>query len=664
MSQRKRRKKSFYSEEQNDDYETETLVGTIRMHPRGFGFVTNDKIPHDVFIPKHLTDNAVDGDLVEISLKRDYDREKGPEGRILSVIRRGRTHVAGIISNVEGAILTYVPILGPNRSVIVHLPKKHTLSLGDRVLLKVQEWGDIKNPTICTYEKTIGHINDASCDVPAAIEEYELPKTFSPAVIKNAKAFGHEVKKSDLNGRVDLTHLDSFTIDPETAKDYDDALSIEEDHKGHLHLGVHIADVAHYVKPHTPLDREAEQRCNSTYFPGACLPMLPEELSNQLCSLKEKVIRLTATVAMEFDAKGNLVKSQIYRSYIKSRKRFTYGEAKQVLDGKKKDPLFPKLTLMVNLCNLLKKKRAQRGSIDFALPELIILIDPHGEPTGTHIEEYDITHQLVEEFMLKANETVAKFLSDAGKPLIYRIHEEPSEENKEDFFAIARSLGFDLPNNPTQKDLQNLFKQARKTRFSQQLAVSFIRSLKLAYYSPTNVGHFGLALEHYCHFTSPIRRYSDLITQRILFDGEQTEKQLTKIAVKCSEKERISFRAESSVKILKKLRLLKKWHKEDPDRVFSAVITRIKPFGIHFETKELFLEGFLHISELEDDFFIYEPSTPLLRGQYTSKRHLIGEEIFVQLLDIDFIHLDSKWKLFSQYLSKKRKIQKKRPRQS
>lgn len=659
MPRKKHKKKSPLSKEKSDDYEPKTLVGIIRMHPKGFGFVTNDQLPHDVFIPKHLTDNAVDGDTVEISLKLDYNQEKGPEGRILSVVRRGRTHLAGIISHIEGAILAHVPLLGPNRSVVVQSPKQQKLSIGDRVLIKVHEWGDTKNPTICSFVKILGNIQDPSCDIIAAMEEYDLEKSFSQPALKDAKLFGTEVKKTDIKDRVDLTHLECFTIDPQTSKDFDDALSISQDSKGHFHLGVHIADVAHYVSINSPLDKEAQKRCNSTYFPGYCLPMLPEELSNRLCSLEEKVLRLTATVSMEFDKKGALIHSQIFRSYIKSKKRFTYEEAKKVLDKKKKSPHFKSLKLMVKLCQLLKKDRFQRGSIDFALPELVLLVDEKGEPVETRIEEYDITHQLVEEFMLKANETVAKYLSDTGKPLIFRIHEEPSVDSKEDFFAIARSLGFALPHKPTQKDLQKLFTEARKTRFSQQLAVSFIRSLKLAYYSPANVGHFGLALDHYCHFTSPIRRYSDLVTQRILFDGEQTEKELTQIAMKCSEKERISFRAETSVKILKKLRLLKRWHKNDPKRVFYATITRIKPYGIHFEIKDLLLEGFLHVSELEDDFFRYEPSVPLLKGQYTGKRHQIGEEIDVILLEIDLIHLDAKWKLSSKFSLKKKTISKK-----
>ena len=224
--------------------------------------------------------------------------------------------------------------------------------------------------------------------------------------------------------------------------------------------------------------------------------------------------------------------------------------------------------------------------------------------SGVKKIEYDITHQLVEEFMLKANEIVAKTLHDRGKPLIFRVHEEPGKENFEDFCHFARSLGFSLPQKPSDTDLQTLFDQAKKTSFSQQLSVAFIRSMKLAQYSPENQGHFGLALEHYCHFTSPIRRYSDLVVQRLLFDEEPEDLDLSQIALKCSEQERVSFRAESSVKMLKKLRLLQHYLSEDPHRKYEAFITRIKPFGLYFELADLGLEGFLHISELENDYFI------------------------------------------------------------
>jgi ribonuclease R len=633
----------------------ELISGVLRMHMKGFGFVIPDnpsECPKDIFIPKHLTDNAVDGDHVEVVLNLETLSDKGPEGRIVSVLKRARKHLAGTIYqvNANGDIMAYVPILGISKPVIVLAQAENLLKIGDRVILNVLEWGSTeREPTTCELSYVIGNIADPSFDASAAVEEFDLHSVFPKTAVEQAKAYGKKVSVKELKKRVNLSKEECFTIDPDTAKDFDDALTLKRDRKGNYHLGVHIADVAHYVPPDSPLDKEAVQRANSTYLPGACIPMLPEELSNELCSLKPNEIRLTISVLMDFDKNGTLLKQEVVRSYIKSKKRFTYFEAKDVLDGKKKSPHAKTLKLMVNLCHLLKKKRYERGSIDFALPEIVIVTNEKGQPQGIKKIEYDITHQLVEEFMLKANEAVALELNRRGKRLIYRVHEMPQEENFEDFFQFARTLGFKVPSKPSPSDLQALFEEAKKSPFFQQLSVAFIRSMRLAQYSPENVGHFGLALEHYCHFTSPIRRYSDLIIERLLFDEEPEGIDLEKIAQHCSEQERISFRAEMSVKALKKLRLLQKYFDEDPHREYRAIVTKIKPFGLFFELEDLMFEGFLHISELENDYFVFDEKRSLLYGRSTGKIHKLGEQIKVRLARVDLILLESNWMLSSHF---------------
>jgi ribonuclease R len=634
------------------------LIGTLRLHHRGFGFVIPDhktEHPDDIFIPKHLTDNAVDGDRVEVCVSPNVS-EKGPEGKILSVLERGRSHLAGIIYEIsgDGSYLVHSPLLGASKRVIAKPGTLPPLQKGDRIIMKAISWGDQTAPTIGEVSHCLGNILDPACDIPSAIEEFELRGLFPQSVVAEASQFGTETKKSDLKGRLNLTKTTTVTIDPETARDFDDALSISKDRKGHYHLNVHIADVAHYVKPGSALDAEAVQRCNSTYFPGACVPMLPEELSNNLCSLKPDVIRLTQSVLMEFDKSGSLVNYSIERTYIKSCKRFSYEEAFEVLQEKKKSPLLKHLQLMVELCGLLKKKRNDRGSIDFALPELMVVVDAQGKPTGTKWIEYDITHQMVEEFMLKANEIVSTHLDRLGKPQLFRVHEEPAEENMRDFLQLARSFGFMVPETPTKQDLQKLFEEAKKSPYATQLCVGFIRSMKLAIYSPENVGHYGLSLEHYCHFTSPIRRYSDLIIQRQLFEEEVPLSSLEEIALRCSDQERVSFRAEMSVKTLKKLRLIKGQIDEDPSRHYKALITKIKPFGVYFELKELFLEGFLHISELEDDYFIYQQTAGQLFGKFSGKKHYVGEEITVSVVNLNLITQEMQWELAVRNKRKKK----------
>lgn len=622
--------------------------GIIRMHPRGFGFVQVDDaapLAQDIFIPKNLTKNAVDGDSVEVLVNQESVSEKGPEGKVVSILSRSRTHMAGIIRQVDhgGWFVAHVPLLGQQQRVVVEPCKKHPLKIGDRIVMEVIDWGSKETETGCRFTRHLGHISDPSSDISAAIEEFELRSSFPPDVIKEAEKIGRQVSSSDIKAREDLRHLTTFTIDPDTAKDFDDALSLTKDSDGFYHLGVHIADVSHYVKPGTALDSEARIRCNSTYFPGLCVPMLPGVLSENLCSLKANVNRLTVSVLVKLDSTGAVVDHRITRSVIKSEKRFTYKEAKKVLDGSKVSKHLPTLKLMVELCNLLKKKRYERGSIEFSLPELVILVDEKGAPYQTDYITYDITHQMVEEFMLKANEIVAWDLADKGKNLTYRIHDIPAEENLRDFALLAAAFGFRVPDVPSPQDLQKLFKEANQTTHSSYLATSYIRRMRLAAYSAENIGHYGLSLTHYCHFTSPIRRYVDLVVHRILFGESDDLLAIQQVAQQCSEQERISSKAESTVVLLKKLRLLQQMHEQDPYREYPAVITKVKNFGVYFEISDLLLEGFIHISELGDDYFVYEEPKMRLRGTRGSTFYAPGDQLTVMLQEVNMVYQETKW---------------------
>ena len=628
---------------------TNTVSGIMRMHPRGFGFLHPDDCvqnPQDVFVPKHLTQNAVDGDRVEVLLADGPASDKGPEGRVSAILERSRTHIAGIIrsADAESDIIAYVPLLGQSQRVLVEQGDSD-LKTGDRVVMEVLRWGSKETQTVCRASHIIGHIDDPSTDIAAAIEEFEIRAAFPKRVIDEAVRLGSRVAPTALKNRTDLRELTCVTIDPETAKDFDDALSLSKDDQGNYHLGVHIADVSYYVQPGTALDDEARLRCNSTYFPGTCVPMLPSELSDNLCSLKANVNRLTGTVFMTFDSEGTLRDYKIHRSVIKSARRFSYSEAKEVLDGVKKSPHEPLLELMVELCLLLKRQRFQRGSIEFALPDLVVIVDPEGTPQGTQVVQYDITHQMVEEFMLKANEIVAWHLTKSGSGLTYRVHEQPAEENLREFAALAAAFGFDISDKPQPSELQALFQSALTTPYGPYLAASYIRSMRLAIYSPENIGHYGLSLEHYCHFTSPIRRYVDLVVHRILFADSHPDTDLVAISSRCSEQERLSAKAENNVLLLKKLRLLKANYLEEPLRQYEAVVTRVKPFGISFEILELMIEGFLHISELDNDYFIYDEKCKCLIGRHTKASYRSGDRIFVILKAIDLVLLESVWYL-------------------
>ncbi len=634
----------------------ETLVkGLMFAHPRGFGFVT----PHvagvvkgDIFIPAHLMGGAVHGDEVEVSVTQNETgpaKSKGPEGKVITVLKRARSSVAGIIHTVvDREAWAYVPMFGTKKRVRVYLKKGQEVARGDRVILDVIEWGGEAKETVCEYTRILGNISDPSCDIPAAIEGFGLRSNFPEPVVEEAKALGTRVMQRDIAGREDLRKIECFTIDPDTAKDYDDAVSLTKDSKGHYFLGVHIADVSHYVRPGTALDAEARLRCNSTYFPGIAIPMLPGELSNNLCSLREGVNRLTVSVLIEFDPNGEMLNHRIARSVICSQKRMTYRQAKEILDGERKSKHKATLDLMVEFCYLLKRKRYERGSLEFALPDLAIIVDEQGVPQRNEVIVYDITHQLIEEFMLKANEVIAHNLNNQGLELAYRVHDEPDPENISEFVSLARAFGHILPDEPSPADFQRLFNETKEKPYHQFLTTCYIRCNRLAIYSADNIGHYGLGLSHYCHFTSPIRRYVDLVIHRSLFDFSYAKEDMDIIAQDCSEKERLSARAEAHVVLLKKLRLLQSFQQqseknEEMLQQYEAIITRIRPMGFDFEVIDFMLEGNLHVAELDGDYYIFDERSNTLRGERTGETFEVSDRIFVMLKEVDLIYLQSRW---------------------
>lgn len=634
----------------NPPHQRPSLVtGTIRMNPRGFGFVVPDDgvtYPDDIFIPRPYTQNAADGDRVEVQLSDRAPSPKGPEGKVVAIVERARSHLAGVVVRVgRHGCLAYVPLLGKDRLVRIQETQDVALQTGDRVVMDVVDWGSEAHETVCRFSRAIGPIDDPSLDVPAALEEYELRGAFPTAVVRELAKIPERIPLDEIKAREDFRTWDCVTIDPDTAQDYDDAISLKKDGKGRYHLGVHIADVSYYVRPGTALDRESQERCNSTYFPGTCVPMLPEKLSNNLCSLKPNVNRLTVSVLITCDKAGHVISYRICRGVIRSKKRFTYTEAKEILDGEKKSPHAKTLQLMVELCGHLKRLRHERGSLELAIPDSIVVVNKKGEPAGVERVEYDITHQMVEEFMLKANEIVAQHLSEKKRPVSFRIHEEPAAEDIKAFSEVAAAFGFRIPEQPTPEELQKFFDEAVTTPYGEFLAISYIRRMRLAYYSPNNIGHYGLGLEHYCHFTSPIRRYVDLVAHRAIFGEVESAETLQRISDQCSEQERISAKAESDVVLLKKLRYLQRRHEGDPYERYDAVITDVKPNGVAFEVVGLMLDGFLHVATLGDDYYVYDEKKHELKGRHTQEFFRATDSIAVMIREVDLIGRECRWML-------------------
>lgn len=626
----------------------ENYSGIFRGHKLGYGFVAslNGDFDSDIFIPKTATLQAIEGDLVEVQVTSKASK-KGWEGKVTQILERKHRFIGAIVTEVfQKKVLLLCPLLGLDKEVILPLDDQLKLHVGDRIVVQLKKAKRGQKKVEAIFESYIGNIKDPSADIEAATSEFVLRKTFPKKVLEYVDTLPNEIDPKKYPHHEDLTQLNCITIDPDTAKDFDDAISLEKSPKGHWVLGVHIADVSYFVKENSPLDHEAYLRCNSTYFPGKCLPMLPPKLSDNLCSLKPDVPRLTLSTFMTFDQEGHLIHHQIKRSIIKSQKRFTYKEVLQILEGKKSSKLKPLLEDLKSLALLLKEHRKKRGCIDMALSEAQVIVDSKGNPKGVEVIEYDITHQMIEEFMLKTNEVIAKHLSDRDIGLPYRVHHEPKPDQLKEFAALVDSYGFKLSNPPKQEELQNLFAEIKGCDYEHQLSVAFIRCMKLATYSPDNAGHYGLQLEHYCHFTSPIRRYVDLVIHRILL-GDNNRNDLTKICEQCSDQERLSAKAENSVRTLKILRLLDKENSKTKKRpIYEGVVTKIKPYGLFFEIPFLLLEGFLHISKLGRDYYLFQEKSGSIIGRDRGELIKVGQSLKVQVQNLCLLTQEIEFKRF------------------
>lgn len=634
--------KYYYYKIQSDRYlvkKPKEITGIFKSHKLGYGFVKpiSNSFDTEIFIPKSATAFAVEGDLVKVEiLNKDA---KGYDGKVLEILERKVTSIGGVVvSTVGKKAYLLCPLLGPSKEVEILIPKDMTFQPGDRLQVELLPGKSHEN-FAGKFKAYIGQITDASCDTDAAIIEFGLRREFPKRVLDEVKNLPKKIEPKTYSNREDLRKLVCFTIDPDTAKDYDDAVSLTKNNDGNYVLGVHIADVSYFVREGTALDQEALLRCNSTYFPNMCVSMLPKELADDLCSLKPNVPRLAVSTFMTLNDEGEVTSYEIKRSIIQSKERFTYEDVKLILDGKKKHKLTPEIKELEKAALILKQARRKRGCIDLALADSKIVLDKKGEPKYIKVIEYDITHQMIEEFMLKNNEVIAKHLSDKGISIPFRIHEEPKAENLSSFIQIAETMGFKLSKTPTQQEIQQIFEEVKGTHLEHQLSVHFIKCMKLAIYTPDNVGHYGLQLDYYSHFTSPIRRYVDLVLHRRVF-GESKDTNIAEIADRCSDQERISAKAESSVRSLKMLRYFKS---KDKSELYNGVVTKIKHFGIFFEIPELLYEGFIHVSNLGDDYYVFDEKKNRFKGERKKGTFQVGKNITAQVKLIDFITQEVHW---------------------
>ena len=623
----------------------ELIVGRFDMNARGFGFVIcDDPDQSDLFIAGEHTGVAMHGDRVEARLRRNSNqkgRQQGTttEGEIVRVITRANSTLVGTFQRDKrnGTVLADDPRI-PLPIVLTNKPDpKIALEPGDKVVVELDEWTQRYEPPTGRIIEVLGASDAPGVDMLSIIRKYRLPAEFPEKILAAAERFPTSVPASDTEGREDLREMMIFTIDPDDARDFDDAICVErtpENGNGWL-LGVHIADVSHYVTPGTDLDREAWERGNSTYLPDRVLPMLPERLSNGLCSLRPDEDRLTFTVWMRFDPSGKQLSASFSRSVIRSKKRLTYQEAFAVLEGNAHSPVERELLEAWDLAALLRKNRFALGSLDLDFPEVKVRVDRDGRAIAIEKVEHDRSHQLIEEFMLAANETVAREIKDRTIPSIYRIHEKPDPEKLAEYREILAVAGYKTGDLTVKGEVQKLLANLSGQPDEPVLKVGLLRSLKRATYDVRALGHYGLAKVNYTHFTSPIRRYADLVVHRVLgamIDHrpgkiQPAAKDLAVTAEHISTTERTSADAEREATKLKKLEYFSlQLDLTHPDE-FIGLISDVKSYGLVVELIEYSLTGLVHVTDLGDDYFHFDPVRRAFSGKRTGTRYEIGQSV-------------------------------------
>ncbi|MBI4838060.1 MAG: ribonuclease R [Nitrospirae bacterium] len=615
--------------------EMSLVTGFFEAHRDGYGFVLSEKQgEQDLFIPPRKTAGAMSGDRVTARIENTARKE----GSIVKVIQRGQKRIAGRFCAEKNAFY----VKPKNRKIpfdIYISPKDRAEAKnGDIVIAEITSYPTASRPPEGRVLKVLGEVAEPKLEIDMIIEEYSLTPKFPAPALNEARSFPEKI---NAHGRVDCRHLLTVTIDGETAKDFDDAISIEKTPDGFI-LYVHIADVSHYAPWDSALDIEARQRGTSVYFPHRVIPMLPKELSNNLCSLVPKADRLTVTAELHFDREGELVKKSFYPSVIHSNERMTYTSVSKILvdndlhERRKYTDIIDSFEVMDELCGLLRKKRIERGSLDFDLPEPEVLFDLQGRPEAIIKAERSLSHVIIEEFMIAANEAVASYLEDQGLPSLYRIHEKPDTSKLEELISVFNALGLRAKKTGVTA-FRSILKETKGKPEEAFLNILLLRSLKQAKYSTENTGHFGLASKSYTHFTSPIRRYPDLVVHRILKDSlknklsdkkiQHIEKLLPEIAAHSSRTERLADEAEREV-----LSAMRAWFMKDKvGDEYDGLITDVTPYGLKIQLKDFFVEGFLHVSYMADDYYNFDEKNYRLTGRNRRKTFALGQTVSVRI---------------------------------
>jgi len=626
--------------------EADLMPGRIRMNRQGVGTLQPDdpKLP-PVRVPYDGTGTALHGDhvLVRLDARRQTSvplRGNQSTGRVVRVLERARTQLVGTLQ--QGRQLLYVvpddPRIGHDISVPPPSDVGRPAAPGDKVVVELREWKSRHANPEGEVIEVLGPPDEQGVDMLSVLRQYHLPLHFPKKVLQEARTFGHEVNSAELAGRVDCRDHRVVTIDPDDAKDFDDAISLRGVEGGRWKLWVHIADVSHYVRPGSALDAEASKRGNSTYLVDRVVPMLPEALSNDLCSLKPHVDRLTKCVEFLLSAEGQVLKTQFYGAVIRSQCRYNYREALAILQHQLLDSNERMLHDANAMAQVIRRARFQAGSLELDFPENKIRLDERGRVLRIERVENDISHQLIEEFMLMANEAVAARLMALHRPAIYRIHAPPDEQRLEEYRQDVLSHHVPCGNLSNRQEVQKLLHRLKSLPVGQALKIRFLRSLMRARYAVEPLGHYGLAKKKYTHFTSPIRRYADLLVHRALFQapgqGLDTPS-LQEVARHISEMERNSDDAERDSKDVKMFAFLSAQLQSPHPPRYTALVTDVRNFGFFVDVPGLGMSGLVPLSGLSDDFYQIDSERGQLVGRRTRRVFKLGDKVEVQIAKVD-----------------------------
>ena len=646
-----RKKKDKNKKDKNKKEQPEGIQaeGTFIGHPKGFGFVEIEGQDEDIFIPESDTGTAMHQDKVRIIIRDDKKEGKRQEGVVVKVLERGMPEIVGTyqLNRDFGFVISD----NPKFSKDIFIPRKEAAGIknGDKVIAVITDYGSgNKNPE-GKIKENLGNIRTPGTDILAIVKSFGIPSEFPEKVMKQAQRVPDHVLDADRDGRLDLRHLQTVTIDGEDAKDLDDAISLTKE--GDIyHLGVHIADVSNYVQYNSALDREALKRGTSVYLADRVVPMLPERLSNGICSLNQGEDRLALSCLMDINEKGKVVSHQIAETVINVNERMCYTDVKNILEDtdeeakKRYDALIPMFFMMKELSGILRNSRHHRGSIDFDFPESKIILNAAGKAIDVKPYEANVATKIIEDFMLMANETVAQEYCTEEIPFVYRTHDNPDPEKVESLLTLLHNQGVKIQKAKeeiTPKEIQQIIESIEGLPNEAMISRLVLRSMKQAKYTTECSGHFGLAAKYYCHFTSPIRRYPDLQIHRIIKDNlrgrlmregrtEHYAEILDEVARQSSVCERRADEAERESDKLKKAEYMSYHLGEE----FEGIISGVTGWGLYVELPNT-VEGLVHVNTLRDDYYIFDQETYELRGEMTKKVYKLGDKVRVRVADAD-----------------------------